>query len=306
MSRREREKVGPELAALHERFVDQFGKDAGPILQRASDLIVVREIIPGALDRYATEIEDGASAFTASNHISLADALAEAKKAMEVRVRTKGFLENYDLVIAKSLAAGRQGSMNSLYFEQTAPFLNDRGINMDLEITTRNDIRNGRGERSKVDLEEVYFGDAPYDRKGFAIYLEGTQKGGRRDQDGNIYGMRPIPLENLGTQYIRAVLAKGGSVVILPSAIVGTNQLVNPSPPFYPRDEALPYLLGDVEETPQNIDPIELLIGEPFVIWRTDQVVNGDDLARGIAELLHPEYPEYAGVYAATAEAASS
>lgn len=275
---------------FQEEFLHRFkvvSSESTAMFHRGMDTIEVVECSEGALATFGEHIEAGAVPVIATNHTSLFDGFVVAKLADDARKRSHGVVEKFDLVIAQSLASGKQQEEANAYFSAVKPFLREYGVEMDLSIPTENDVHYRQVKREKRDYLQDYLEVAPQEGLGFAIFPEGTVRGGKRNPTtGIINGMRLVKSENDMTRFIDAVRAKGHDVVVLLGGIDGADQMINPDT-IFPADAMLSYLLG-YADYPTDGQPIRVVVGEPVVIWAGTEPTDGKELAQKIANLLPP------------------
>lgn len=265
--------ISPESTAMFERGMDALG-------------IVERD--EGALTIFGEHIADGAVPVIATNHISLFDGFVIAKLTQQAKLRSQGAVMSFDLVIAQSLAAGKQGDETDAYFTAVKPFLREFGTELDLSIPTQNDIHYREVKREKRDYLGDYLEAAPQEGKGFAIFPEGTVKGGRiNPKTQEVNGMRAVRSENDMTKFIDAVRAKGRDVVVLLGGIEGTDQMISPDH-LFPTDEIIRFILG-YTDYPATTSPMRVTVAAPYLRRAGGEATDGKDIAQRIAQLLPPE-----------------
>lgn len=178
---------------------------------------------PNTLQQINSYIDAGKFPLIASNHQSHADGIPLALFTDHI---CHGKISKFFLPIAESMVSGDQSPELKKYLEMLSPICAAKGIEM-IAVTRKKDIEKfGIKNRNFENLRRILH--AHKDGIGLIALPEGSVQGGRRDKNGNLYGIIKSEEDNILDDMIPYYLENGVDIFVISVAINGSHGVCNP------------------------------------------------------------------------------
>lgn len=234
-----------------------------------------------SLQQTIHHINKGIIPVLVSNHQSHADIIVHALIAQRILAETSNVLNGFYLPYAASVSTGHQGKNIYVLFDLLKDWFEERGV-FPIPVTREKDVLlYGINNMNFASLRTLH--DATRKRFGVAILPEGSVQGGRRNQQGNIYGM--IHPQERGINTLR----QWNDTLFLPISLHETYRIFNPDQRMPTKEAVLLTLQGLVGIHRQTLATVK--VQEPILTCNlpTNEDFNtADFLMHQIARNLPP------------------
>ena len=236
---------------------------------------------PDTMSQICTYIDNGIFGFVAANHGSHSDGLAVAKLIEEISKGSSKSIK-FILPVAASMEAGKQGDEAKNILETFTPVCAAKGVEM-IPVVREKDIKKYGLRRNYENLRKILMAHEN-GTTGIIALPEGSVQGGRKDENGNPYGIGQAEKGNLLDSMIPQHVKEGFNFFVVLAAINKSNNILSPDTfeiKLYPDVDKATITISNTILT--NSDFENLNSPPTSLIMRT------------IASMLPPGYPR--GIY---------
>jgi hypothetical protein len=262
-------------------------------LARIDGLSQFSEASQANLDTFSGHINSGLIPVIYANHQSFADEIVLSLVTREILKQTQlDKLRGFLLPVAASIGSGDQGQDILDLAEIFEHTYRERGFR-EVPIVRKEDVKKYSMKRAPNIQASSNLTNAPNEGYGLAIFPEATMHGGRKDQDGRIFGLQKVVVinsflglvkewrnEDRGTQRRESV--------ILPVGIDGSHRILDPQTGDIQQDASRMISGCDFPEPPVTIS-----VGEPLTTENWETMGDIHFFMGKVAALLPPEARGY-------------
>lgn len=222
------------------------------------------------LVKFAEKIKGGYSPIIYANHQSHADGVVISIVIEELRkLLPNNTLNGFLCPVAASMASGDQNDKVQGGTFMFQPIFNKIGF-IYVPIIREDDRRKYGMEGSNREAIEKLI-TAPKQKFGITVFPEGTVRGGRKDSEGNIFGMQKVAGGGILLRCIKMWEMNGQKSVLLPVGITDSYKIFDPDSYAVP----LP-LLQMIAGIGQVTQMVNARVGESFTPNEIKIDIGGD------------------------------
>jgi hypothetical protein len=191
------------------------------------------DYVPGFIEQYTESLKEGYFPVVVggphnsqANGIELIPAADFLRNLSNEVLPPEKQIEGFLLPLSKALATGKQGKWPKIFYDSTKNALARHFIRPSL-TATENDMKlRGVPANTREFAEDMAMG--MQEGYGIMVLPEGSVKAGRKDENGNRYGMQPFVDISLKACIVLAKMHRRQNVVFIPAGIEGGIELHDP------------------------------------------------------------------------------
>ena len=185
------QETGKQTQTLGERFIYALAEEPGRIIENAGNLYSFHDP-HGSLNDLAEKIQEGATPVILPNHQGLSDGPALAVHIAQKLNLLLGesVFGGFNVLASSSLSSGDQVNEFDAIYDYLAPAFAKMRFYL-IDVIRQKDRSVYGIEGSNDEARDFFFNSAKL-KRGIVVFPEGTVKGGRAREDGEIYGMQPF------------------------------------------------------------------------------------------------------------------